>query len=723
MYETFFGLKRRPFLFVSDVESYCSVDSIEESRQSVERTIQHGEGISLIFGAAGTGKSLLMRILRQSLESAYTTVLVSHSRLETPKALFLQLAHELDLPRSDGETIELRLLLLDFARKEAPQGIVLLLDEAQFLSPSVLEEIRFLTDSTDGSVPLFRAVLAGTLDFEEKLTMPSLEAFNQRIVSRCYLDSFTGEETCRYITRQTDDLRVDSAHGTTVPLFAEGAKRRIHQLTDGIPRLINQLCSTALQFAAEKERDTVDETLVSDACSSLQHIDPIDEAASADSSAVQESVTSPEEMAEIIDRKRKTFRIRQFDSIEFGTLTDTESDPVGTSRSVPGNDYKPPYPEDDDVAEWESKTEDEVVPVHRTLQLHVPTDADESDLESAMPNNEAIALPKRKMVPNFYKQERKFRRQYLLEKIQHRLGLFAGLHQKTETQQPECPNNESDMNAQTLQKYGAAVLDSRPPFVRKEPHYAYQMPTTPPQSDVTYPDPNTGVPITLRWLPEKTGENERFGVSYTEFLNREKSPKPVAPEKKTELPEVKPVSASLESAVIPQIVRASLNASLGKQEMLSRSSCLEETFEETQQVGDLAISLAELFGTKSSALQQIEALPELKGLDEAVQRQLDAAVQRILKAAEKIERAAEVSEQAGRHVSQTADFVESEVKAALPTYTDLFKQWSEFQELISSELGTLRRQNPEVPQFRTFPRRQVMIERVIPTIDVETLLR
>ena len=725
MYEAFFGLKRRPFLFVPDVEFYFSVDCMEEARKAVEHSIQKGEGISLIFGAEGTGKTLLMRILRQSLESEYTTVLVSTSRLDTPKALFLQLAHDVNLSGSGSETVELRLQLLDFARKETSQGIVLFFDDAQHLNPSVLEEIRHLTDSGNNSVP-FHVVLAGTLDFEEKLTFPKLEAFNQRVASRSYLYSLTGEETSRYVVRQTDDLRIDASHGVPVSLFTESAKRRIHKLTDGIPRIINQLCSAVLQLAAESEQETIDEVLINDAWACLQHIEPV-ETEEANISAALESVLPPEQIEEIIDKKRQTFRIKQFNPVEFGTLTDsdqeTELEPVGTSRSFQGNDYKPPYPEDDeDGAELELEATDEAIPPCRVLQLHIPSDTEATDVEPEIQNIQAVPTPKRRMVPDFYKQIRKFRRQYLLKKIRHRLGLFAGLLQKPEIPQPESPYNGSDMDARTLEEYGAAVLDGRPLFVRKEPHYAYQTPAVPPQQEVTYPDPMTGVPVTLRWLPEKMEENERFGVSYTEFLNREKSPQYVVPEVQTKQPKPDSVLTLPEPPETPT-VRTSLNASLGNHIESSHCLGLEESFDESQRVGDSAISLAELFRAKSSELQRIETLPEFQGLDEAIQHQLEMVVKRIIKAAEKIERAAEVSEQAGRHVSQAAEFVETEVKAALPTYTDLFRQWSEFQELISTELESHRQRDVEPSPFRTFPRRQVMIERVVPTIDVETLLR
>ena len=701
MCETFFGLKRRPFLFAPDVESYFSVNYMEESRQTIEAAVQNGEGISLIFGASGTGKTLLMHILHQSLKSEHTAVLVSHSRLETPRDLFLQLFHDLHLSRSGEETVGMRLQLLDFARQEPHREIVLLFDEAQYLHPSVLEEIRLLTDSSDGSAPCFRAVLAGTTDFEETLTLPNLEVFNQRVVSRCYLDSFTGDETSRYIVRQTDRLRIDPPHQKSSPLFTEEAKRRIHQLTDGVPRLINQLCGAALQCAADREVESVDGSLVNDAWASLQHIASDCEIEQEKITASQESVISPEQVEEIVDQKKKTFQFRQFNSVEFGILTDVEAvetEVLSTYKSFHEKEYKPPYPEDDDEFAEQEESEPEV--------YRLPSVAAKL-LEPPAKN----FVPQRKSVSeNFDRQHHKFRRRYLLQKIRHRLGFFAGVLRKADPR-----IHESDMNEESLQKYGAAVLEGRPPFVRKEPHYAYQTPEPAPKSGLTYPDPKTGEPIMLRWFPEKTEENGRFGVSYTEFLNQASAPKPLTAE--TGL--VKPSSES----EIESVFRTSLKASLDEQAAPPCCSGLEESFEESQHVCGTAISLAELFQADSSALQRIEESGEFKNLDAAIQRQLEGLIRRITKAAEKIEQAAEVSERAGQHVSRAAEFVETEVKSALPSYTDLFRQWSEFQDMISAELESARQRHSDPPQFRTFPRRPVMIERTIPSIDVESLFR
>ena len=743
MYETFFGLKRRPFLFAPDMDAYLPTDFMEESRRTVEQTVQQGQGMSLIFGATGKGKTLLLRLLCQSLESEYAVAFVSHSHLETPKALFLQLTHDLRLATTGSDPVELRLQLLDFARQEP--AVVLLFDDAQHLSPAVLEEIRLLTDATEGSIPLFRAVFAGTMDFEEKLTLPNLEAFNQRVASRCYLESFSGRETSQYIVRQTDELRIDPPHSSSAaPLFTEEAKRRIYQLTDGIPRIINQLCTAALQLAAERSAKNVDGSLINGAWAGLQHMVET-ESPAAGSPAASETTITQEQIEEIIDQKRKTFQFRQFNSVEFGALTDVESElSEPTSRSTADTDYKPPYPEEDDeFAETASRETDRNDLSFHRLQLHVPADAEETadrrrqfaadasgeafpsesaavcHLPSAFsshgektpqenPSDSVLSIAVPKLVLNFHKRHRKFQRKRLLQQIQHRLGLFAGLLSTAQVQ-TILNIHESDMNAQSLQAYGAAVLDGRPPFVRKEPQYAYQTSKTSPRVDVTYPDPQTGVPITLRWLPETTQEEGRFGVSYTEFLSREMSEKLAIPHH----PE--PITSP--------VVRTSLHASRGVPATLSYSPGLDETFEETEQVGDAAVSLAELFRVNSSALQQLEDSAEFKFLDKALQHQLEAVVKRITKAAEKIEQAAEVSERAGQHVTKAAEFVETEVKSALPTYLELFKELSDFQKMVSAELEAARQQSAEQPQFRTFPRRQVMIERTVQTIGVESLLR
>ncbi|MDR2116966.1 MAG: AAA family ATPase [Planctomycetaceae bacterium] len=426
MYETFFGLKRRPFLAVPDTESYFSTELMEESLRSIERTVRRGEGIALLFGDAGTGKTLLLRLLRDSLEADFTVSMISNGHLETVKSFFQQILYDLQLPFSGNDETELRFRLLDFARQN--RTCVILIDESQFLSTSVLEEIRLLMNCDNGATPLFRIVLAGTIEFEEKLTDPCLDAFNQRVVCRAYLDTFSREETRQYITQQTDlsqkqndqfsesgfglvewikssggneGRRIDSPHiRYHEPIFTENAQWQIFQLTDGLPRSINQLCDMALQIAAERKLRQIDENLVHRARMRLQQITGYSEEQLTESIAETIKTSSFENIDEIVARKKATFQLKTFDSpVEFGTLDDTEfvdvteksvtekdvtkmktaeititekemiekeimeketaeNDEVTIIRFRSPNEYKPPYPEDD---HWEEEYSESII--------------------------------------------------------------------------------------------------------------------------------------------------------------------------------------------------------------------------------------------------------------------------------------------------------------------------------------------------------------------------
>jgi hypothetical protein len=231
--------------------------------------------------------------------------------------------------------------------------------------------------------------------------------------------------------RQTDELRIVPSHSASLPLFTAEAKRRIYQLTDGIPRFINLLCGTALQLAAERKTTSIDGSLVNDAWASLNHIKSDSEAEETNSVNTQEPVISPEHIEEIVDRKKKTFQLRQFDSVEFGTLTDSdavETEVLSTYKSFHENEYKPPYPEDEDVVDEDLEEE--------LLVYRLPgVPAELPEVPAKLPK--AFVLPKRKFVPaSTDKQRQKSRRRALSQKIQQRSGLFTLLLRKAEPPQP-----------------------------------------------------------------------------------------------------------------------------------------------------------------------------------------------------------------------------------------------------------------------------------------------
>jgi type II secretory pathway predicted ATPase ExeA len=386
MYETFFGLKRRPFLAVPDTESYFPTPLMEESRLVIERTVRRGEGISLVFGQAGVGKSLLLRILRKSLEDDFDTASLAGGRLNNVKAFLQNLLHELHLPYAGADEAELRLTLDDYVKNQTSQGLLLLIDESQFLDRIPLDEIRLLLNSDNGSASLFRVVLAGTNEFEEKLTLPQFDSFNQRVTTRTYLDILSRTETFQYITWQTnlskynekntaqqkknhhysnstanvqlvgessgalDVLRIDFPHcKNSEPIFTDIAKEEIFRLTDGLPRQINQLCDTALQLAAQQAVSSIDEILILAAWGKLQQINVDDMLSKRANNNIVKVKT--ENYDAIIERKKNKLRLKEVsEHIEYGSLDDDTKilDPHEELKSTPAYKvYKPPYPEDD----------------------------------------------------------------------------------------------------------------------------------------------------------------------------------------------------------------------------------------------------------------------------------------------------------------------------------------------------------------------------------------
>ena len=184
MIETYFGLSRRPFLAVPDVNSFFPSETMETARLNVLRCLNRGEGISVIIGQSGIGKTLLLRLLGLPFQLDYEIANISNHRLKSPKAFLQQVLFELHQPYCGSDENELRLLLWDYLRRSAAPGVILLVDEGQSISLSVLEEIRLMLNCDNGTFSRFRVAIAGTVELEERLTHPKLKAFNQWIVSR-----------------------------------------------------------------------------------------------------------------------------------------------------------------------------------------------------------------------------------------------------------------------------------------------------------------------------------------------------------------------------------------------------------------------------------------------------------------------------------------------------------------------------------------------------------
>ena len=404
MIETYFGLSRRPFLAVPDVQSYFPSETIDSARTNVLRCLHRGEGISLVIGQSGIGKTLLLRLLGLPFHLDYAVVNISNHRLKTPKAFLQQVLFELQQPFCGSDENELRLLLWDHLRRSSLPGVILLVDEGQTLSLSVLEEIRQMLNCDNGLLSRFRIAIAGTLELEERLTHPKLKTFNQWIVSRSYLEPLTRSETSKYILWQTQNARKSEAdenetaelpshgqslrytesadstreyrldpphrHSEQFPLFDDHARTKIYELTGGIPRIINQLCDHTLVLACEASHaKTIDESLVRSAWASLQQIP--------ESKLETKCFAAGTNLPNAVSPNAVSLNENV---IEFGTLDDDS--PIGSSNESEifeeEEDHTPPFfsgDDDTDDVDTEAVSDEELELLFKgtTLSHQVPT--------------------------------------------------------------------------------------------------------------------------------------------------------------------------------------------------------------------------------------------------------------------------------------------------------------------------------------------------------------
>jgi len=269
MYETFFGLNRRPFAALPQVDQYVAVSSMEQARSTLARCVSRAEGVALVVGPSGTGKTLLGLLLAAELGMQMRVVALPGGRFASLRALYQALLYELGKAYRGLDESEARLAFNDYLLRDedCSAGVLVLVDDAQCVGLRLLDELRSLTNLGRAGLPLVRLVLIGNRLLEDHLSHPRLESLAQRITARCYLEMMPRRETQQYI-----QTRVGYAGGNGPALFPEPACAAVHRATDGVARLVNQVCDHALLLAAARGCKTIDPALVEEAWADLQQL-------------------------------------------------------------------------------------------------------------------------------------------------------------------------------------------------------------------------------------------------------------------------------------------------------------------------------------------------------------------------------------------------------------------------------------------------------------------
>ncbi len=269
MYEEFFGLQRRPFSATPDANCFVPLEAHQGVLDALAVSCERGQGIGVLTGAAGLGKSLVGLRLAFELQPTFATVFLGHSAYATRRALLQAILYELNRPFDRKAEQELRLELASALKSLRPekQGFVLIVDEAHRLSLPLLDELRLLTLLAEAGAPLARVVLIGDRDLEERLANPELAAFNQRVCCQVDLAPLTQVESLEYLS-----AHLESAGGEAEEIFTEEALTFLAKAADGVPRCLNHLADHALLLAYVTERRPVSAEIVREALDDLKQL-------------------------------------------------------------------------------------------------------------------------------------------------------------------------------------------------------------------------------------------------------------------------------------------------------------------------------------------------------------------------------------------------------------------------------------------------------------------
>ncbi|MBN8279524.1 MAG: AAA family ATPase [Gammaproteobacteria bacterium] len=258
MYEKFFNLACRPFDLTSDPKFLYMTDQHARAVANVRFALMNHDSFVIITGEIGIGKTTILNTVMEELGPDFVTAKLVHTTLSDIE-LLQALLSEFGMPNYKKKKVMLLDTLRTFFLEQHRNGrhVVIIVDEAQNLSSSALEELRLLSCIDTSDRRIVSIVLTGQPSLDDLLDAPGLTQLRQRARLRQRLDAMVEAETLDYVRH-----RLSVAGGNVDEIFDAEVLREIHRLTFGIPRLINTLCDTALTACMVEDRRRVDlETL------------------------------------------------------------------------------------------------------------------------------------------------------------------------------------------------------------------------------------------------------------------------------------------------------------------------------------------------------------------------------------------------------------------------------------------------------------------------------
>ncbi len=258
MYESYYGLREKPFNLTPDPDYFYMSPGHENVLTHLEYAIQESKGFVVVTGEVGCGKTTLINYLLRKIPQDIHVGIINNTLIHFQELLrMICLEFELDISNAEKSVLLARLYSYLLDKYSKRERVILIIDEAQNLPEKTLEEIRLLSNLEAEKHHLLQIILVGQPQLQEKLQRKSLEQFVQRITVYCHLDALDEVQTDHYIRH-----RLKIAGAQNLDIFDRSAIYAIVENARGIPRVINMLCDAAMVYGYADDAPVIGRDLI-----------------------------------------------------------------------------------------------------------------------------------------------------------------------------------------------------------------------------------------------------------------------------------------------------------------------------------------------------------------------------------------------------------------------------------------------------------------------------
>jgi len=257
MYTSFYQLDNKPFDLNPDPAFFWPGEKFEEALATLRHALSENKGFLLLTGAAGSGKTTLIKSLTHSLADEVNWAVIEDPLLERID-FYNAISRGFGIDKLFSSKVQFLIQFSHFLHTsdDERKRALLLVDDCHLLSQEMLEELRLLSNIERADTKLLNIFFVGQPHFDELLHQPKNRAVSQRLTLVADLPPLNVNETDEYIRHRL------SVAGTEERLFAAGAVQAIHRISRGIPRQINIICDQALAIGASQGLNVIDNKVV-----------------------------------------------------------------------------------------------------------------------------------------------------------------------------------------------------------------------------------------------------------------------------------------------------------------------------------------------------------------------------------------------------------------------------------------------------------------------------